>query len=425
LLSLGFAWACGLSANTAYLSGLADPAVQPRLSAPEPRPEADGVRRYFLPGSSGTLGQPRFKKLMAGWEMKNLKGAVYDTASPTTAAAARQVLKALQEEDERAGAFLELDLRSAWEREELKGKVRRRVDRYPGPQRATSEVLYDRLGRRTQESLFNSLHEAVLSRRYAYSGDGPTPTQVIQGEINGTAAASVSISLGAKGLPLEEEQKDSQGLPLLRRSYRYDIRGKLVEFKEYKGIKLRPLRFEFSYDDFARLAERRVSPPNPLEPQWVTSFNYAEDGSLAGRAESFDNLPLPRLATFGSQDPRKALKYRWRFSPGLATLHYRPYDGPGNEAFPDYSRRLKLNPGGWLEEDELLDKDGFSLSREFWAWNPQGFLLSHEVWADEMAEAPEAGVRYDYKMDAKGNWIRRRAFGESEAWERSFEYFED
>jgi YD repeat-containing protein len=428
LSSLSFAlfWAFKLHASGAYLAQLNDEAVSGTLRARQPKPVMDGVQRYFLPGTSGLLSLPKLKKLIGDTSIQAVKEELYfGEEDPAAVARAKAIMQHLMEVDEREGAFLELDLRSDWQREELLGRPSLRTDFYPGGMRKKSQVSYDALGRRTLELAFDQGGNAVFSRRYLYRGSGPTPVGISLGEMNGVTTLAVALTLNERGLPLEEEQADSQGLPLLHRSYRYDAQGRLTGFKETKGVKIRGLRFEWDYGADGRLAERRVISWAPLEPVWVTQFDWdPADGSLRERRELFDKLPLRENQPSGSGfDPRRALKYRWHYSDELGFLYWKPYDGPGNENFFDLQRRFKRNAAGWLTERETLDRDSMSLAREFWDWDKWGHLERHALWGKPGGDAETQ--RIDYQVDAKGNWIRKQAFGELEPVERKFEYFND
>ena len=426
LRSLSFALALAFSrhASAAYDDSFAGDAVQASLKARLPRPERDSIQRYFLPGSSQLLGLPKLKSLLGGAFIQNVKEQIYSYETPQQHEKALAAIQRLRGADDREGAFLELDLRSDWQREQLAGHVKRRVDLLAGGAIKQSQVDYDSSGRRLDEKNFDRAGNTTFERRYTYDGPGVTPKMIEV--LNGDAAMTSKISwiLDGKGLPYEEDHTNFQGLPIQHRSYRYDPSGRLISLKETRGAKIRGLRFEWDYDPNGRLIERRVFSWDPLEPTWITQFDHdAATGLVTERREFFDRLPLSgRNVTGSGFDPRKELKYRWRFQDEGASLSYKPWDGAGNEAFFAESRRFSLNPGGWLEELQYLDQDSMPQAREFWDWDDHNNLTRYETWGQAGTEPRQ--TLYEYRYDAQGNWIWLRVSNEIEPRERTFEYFE-
>jgi YD repeat-containing protein len=427
LLSFACAWAFSLSAADWSGGFPFNEAVPKEPNSRPTRPMPDPIQRYFLPGTARPLGVPSLASLLPGnLSLGGLKAALDDSGDTFHAAKAKGLLIRLLKADERDSAFLELDLRSDWEREELKGRVSRRVDFYPGGEAMQSEVLYDNLGRRLSERLFDPSGAPLFQRRYSYAGPGPVPQSLAVLDALGATHGAVTYSLNPQGLPLEEDHVNFQGLPKFHRAYAYDAAGRLVSFQETLGIKIRGSRFEWDYDAAGRLSERRIKAADPLEPVWVTQFDYA-DGStssaVAERREIFDNLPLRdgAIASGMGFDARRDLKYRWDFDDDGARLYWRPKDGASNEFFFFLKRSLGLNAGGWLEEDTRSDKNNQPAGREFWDWDGQNQLTRHEIWS--AAGKVLHSESFDYDYDAQGNWIKRRAFGAPEPEERKFEYF--
>jgi YD repeat-containing protein len=334
-------------------------------------------------------------------------------------------MQKLAEADERPGLFLELDLRSGWQRDELSGKVRLLTDYHPGGVRKKGEVTYDRLGRRILERSLDERGWLIFERRWNFDRPGFAPKSMAVLDANGVTASSVTWTLDERGMPFEEQHRDSQGMSILRRSYRHDAEGRLLSFKGNLGERLRGILYQYDYDRKGRLKERRAYSASTLEPVWVTQFDTDfESGRVVERREIMDRLPLRGNSVTGfGFDPRRALKYRWRFSGDLADLFWKPYDGQGNEGFFDARRRHKIHPKGWLNERLSQDKDGQTVSREFWDWDRRGPLLRYDFWGKPGQEAES--LRFDYEFDGEGNWTVMRQFGATEPKERKLEYYQD
>lgn len=373
LLSCALLWASSLSAAPAF-----NDAVRESLSSRPLRPQMNDEPRYFLPGTgnSGTM------------------------------------------------IFRELDLRTDLEREELKGPVKRRSDFYPGGRIEQSRVDYDALGRRRRERIFDKIGKVRFIRRYRYEGPGFVPADIRVKDGNGVTQTSCSLSLDARGLPLEECQRDFQGLPILNRSYRYDSAGHLTAYAEAVGIDIRALKVIFKYDRKGRLTQRRAKQADVFSPLKETDWDLDWDtGTLIQRREYTENLPVGEgQAGYPEFDARRRQDYRVRFEGAETMLFQTLEESDPNNAFWIRKSRHKLNPGGWLDERETLTKDGDLFSREFWEWDAQGSLIRASYWDRPGGFAASENFEYDY--DAQGNWIRRKAASENEAVERKFEYFD-
>lgn len=400
-----------------------DDAIQAELKSRAPRPERDRIQRYFLPGSSRLLTLPP-AVIQNVDQASELQMKLLRPNDPIEARIGRQQLRQMMDADAREDTFLELDLRSDLEREQLRGRVKQRRDFYPGGLRLKSVVDYDPQGRRTREEGYDRANAVAFSRRYSYEGRGATPKQIISLDANGVTVNSTAFTLSDQGLPLTEEQRDRQGLPVLNRGYRYNKQGLLQSFQEQARMQLSGLRIYFRYDANGRLVRRTLRGPERPGPVWITEFDpdYSGSGNRE-RREYMGEMGLGERRPGGSGfETRKALKYRLRFEGDEGRLYLTQENGEGNEAYFFEKVLVTLQkPEGWLKELRHMDKDGFFSGRESWDWDRHGQLVRHEVWGSPGADM--SSESYSYTVDAEGNWTSRRSFGAAEPEERAFEYY--
>ena len=424
-----FALALSLSSFAAADGLPFNEAVTEFLAERPPRPQLDTSLRYFLPGSGIEADPylPALSTLLPGGKDMEDVNELATSQDATQRSWAVAVVRAFQAVDD-SHLFIALDSRSDWDREELLGQPRRRIDYFEGSKLVQSEVLYDARGRRTHESLFDQTGALRFERHYDYSGDGPFPTMITVSDGLGACLGHIDFSLNEKGWPLREDQSGADGQPFIQRTYGYDWNGFLAVFKETHFGSLIGQRIEFTRDARGRALERKAQGTDAFEPLWVTRWTWDGD-QVSSRQEWFEGLPLHNHSMFPGTDPRRGIKYRLSFHPNSQggidkDFFFRRPQGPYADSFPDAHEDLRLSPEGWLTERIVYDKDNLLLSRAFYNWDSSGNLVSQEGWTDNIDRRA-----WSYTLDDHGNWIRRSPFAATgneinDVQERHFDYDE-